>query len=345
MLVNRSLTLLLPLAMLSLSACYMEVRDGKDDNQANETRITHPDAMPTSLQGHADTCEEQKSPDGRWTWHCFESEDFTWRTSCQSDSCQEVKVFTHYMLEDDLGAGRVVHIEAFDNQYFQGAPASQVRIANFDARRGEWRDAQLFLQPGEYYLRAFMTTADDTVTPYSLGNMTLVSDQPVGVFGALSGAEMVRVAPRSQNRFPDPVHIYLDKLFKKPGTEPETNAHLRLNLTVADGSTVADGRQVIVRLLKNRDLSETPAAEFTMASELLLVQGRLGKAEFVSPSLTIGDYLVFVFVDVNGNNNYDDGELAGIHTVNAQPAAIAIRKDRTESLPLLLAPATISVTP
>lgn len=338
--------MLLGLTVSGLSACYVEVADDTENEQSQgSTRITHPDTLPPALRGEADTCEEQTSEDGSRTWHCFKSDDFQWRTSCKSESCQEVQVYTHYMLENDLGGGRVVHVEAFDNQYFQGAPTGSVRIANFDANRGEWRNAQLFLEPGEYYLRAYLSTDDDAVVPYSLGGMTLVQDQPVGVYGALSGAEMIRVAPRHQDRYPDPVHIYLDKLFEKPGAAPDTNAHLRINLQVADGLTIPDARQVIVRLHTDRDLAKAPAAQFTMASELLLIQGRVGKAEFVSPSLKTGDYIVFAFLDASGNGSYDVGEPAQVHTVNAQPAAVRIVKDRTESLAMILSDAPVDAQP
>lgn len=337
---------LMALTVGALSACYVEVADEKGTQYDRDgRRLTDPSTMPPALRGEADTCEEQTSQDGSRTWYCYKSDDFQWRTSCKSEACQEVRVYTHYMLENDLGAGRVVHVEAFDNQYFQGAPAGAVRVANFDASRGEWRDAQLFLEPGEYYLRAYMSTADDTVVPYSLGGMTLVQDQPVGVFGALSGAEMIRVAPRQLDRYPPPVHIYLDKLFQKPGSEPDTNAHLRLNLSFADGLEIPDGRQVIVRLHEDRDLGRTPAAQYTMASELFLIQGRLGKAEFVSPSLKEGEYLVFVFLDSSGNGHYDAGEPAQIHTLNSLPAAIRVVKDRTETLALTLTDAPVDVNP
>lgn len=340
----RTLTRIAPITLVGLTACYMEVRDNSPD-EAAETRITHPDPMPMELRGRAQTCEEERSADGRWTWQCYEAEDYTWRTSCKSDACQEVKVFAHYMLADDLGDDRIVHVEAFDNPYFQGTPASQVSIAHFDASRGGSREAALFLAPGEYYLRAYMTSTDVSIVPYSLGDMTLVSDAPVGVYGALSGAEMVRVAPRRQERYPAPVHIYLDKLFKKEGSEPATNAHLRINLTVADGSSAPDGRAVVIRLFKNRDLGRAPAAEFKLASELLLVQGRLGRAEFASPSLPEGDYLVMVFVDDNANGYYDVGELADLFELNAQAAAVQIRKDRTETLAMTLSPEVVDINP
>jgi hypothetical protein len=338
---------LMPLTIFGLTACYMEVKDGEDDEHDGKTTITSADYMPLELQsrGDADTCEQQQSPDGRYTWYCYQSEDYTGRPSCKSSACNDEKVYTHYMLTDDLGQDRVVHVEAFDNPNFQGAPAGQVRIANFAARQGEWKDADLFLEPGEYYIRAYLTTDDDAIVPYSLGDMTLVSDQPVGVFGALSQAEMVRVAPRQQDHYPAPVHVYLDKKFEKPGAEPDTNAHLRLSLAIEDGQSAPDGRHVIMRLYTGRDLAVSPAADFSMASEMFLIQGRVGKAEFLTPSVKEGDYLVFAFIDANGNDAYDAGELAALHQVNQQPAAVSIKKNRTESLSLTLTTDAVAINP
>ncbi len=333
---GRSLALLVPAVLFNLTACYMEVHgDGNKDDQA-KTHITHPDGIPSGLDGKADSCQANEQTGNQSNLSCYKAEDYTWRTSCKSSTCQAVKVFVHYMLTDDIGGTRVVHVEAFDNEHFQGAPVSTVRLADFDAKRGEWKDADLYLQPGEYYVRAYLTTNDDLVVPYTLGDMALVGDQPVGVFGALSNAEMVRVAPKEQNHYPDPVHIYLDKLFQKPGSEPDTKAHLRIDLSVADTAAITDGRLVKVELRKTADMADAPAFSFDVASELLLIQGRLGKTEFTSPSLKEGDYVVFVYLDANGNSQFDSDELSALHLVNTQPAAVAIRKNRTETISMAL---------
>lgn len=332
---SHALALLVPLTLTTLTACYMEVHDG-DEDAKKETRITHPDGAPSGLDARAEACSAADRKDES-NLDCYQKDDYTWRTSCKSGACQEIKVFVHYMLTEDIGGTRVVHVEAFDNEHFQGAPVSTVRIANFEAKRGEWRDGQLFVAPGEYYVRAYLTTNDDEVTPYVLGNMQLVGQEPVGVFGASSGAEMIRVQPKAQNKNPDPVHVYLDKLFKKPGSEPETNAHLRINLAMADGQTAPDGRQVKVELRKSADLAEAPSARFEIATELLLVTGRPGKTEFVSPSLAEGNYVVFVYLDANGNDLFDADEMSLMYQVNQQPFAVAIRKDRTETIGMVLA--------
>lgn len=331
---NISLVILSPLMLTGLTGCYMEIKDGVEDDKS--TRITHPDGFPSGLDAHAEQCSAADKMD-TLNLDCYRKDDYTWRTSCKSNGCQEIKVFVHYMLTEDLGGTRTVHVEAFDNEHFQGSPSSTVNITNFEAKRGEWRDAQLFIEPGEYYVRAYLSTGEGDVVPYPLGGMILVGDEPVGVYGASSGAEMIRVEPKSQGKIPNPVHVYLDKLFKKPGAEPDTNAHLRINLSLADGQTAPDNRQVKVELRKTSDLAEAPSHTFEVATELLLVQSRPGKTEFVSPSLPEGNYVVFVYLDANGNDLYDTDELFDLHEVNQQPAAVAVRKDRTETIGMVLA--------
>lgn len=324
------------LLVSGLGGCYMEVHDAKDD----DTRGTFGEKT-GDLNLDAERCgdETARRLPGNGAQQCFENQDFAWRTSCKKASCQPVKVFTHYMLGDDLGSGHPVHVEAFDNPNFQGAPASSVRLSHFNAKQGQWQDADLYLEPGEYYLRAYMATdEDDAAKPYQFGGMTLVQGAPVGVYGALSGAEMVRVEPRAQNPYPSPVHIYLDRQFKAPGQEPDTNAHIRLSLTLAQGYAAPDGREVKIRLHRSDDLNEAPLREFVMPSELFLVQSRLGRADYLTPSLDAGNYVVFAYLDANGNDLYDKGELQGLYKVNGQTYAVRVARDRTEPLALVLAP-------
>ena len=346
------LRVVLPLAamLLPLGGCYMEVHDAGDDGKTTTATSDAPFGL-TDAHQCDDATRAQLSSRGQGVGmghaaldeQCYQTPDYTWRTSCKEASCQSVKVFTHYMLNDDLGSGHPVHVEAFDNPNFQGAPAASVTLTHFDAKMGEWKDADLYLQPGEYYLRAYMSTSDDdSVQPYVFGGMQLVKGGPVGVYGALSGAEMVRVAPREQDPYPPPVHIYLDRQFKEPGTEPDTNAHIRLSLTLADGLTAPDAREVKIRLQRSADLNQTPVAEFSMPSALFLVQGRVGHADYLTPSLDEGDYVVFVYLDANGNNLVDDGEWSAINKQNGQPFAVHIVKDRTEPVALTLTAPAVS---
>ncbi len=339
--VSGKRSLLASVLVIGLAGCYVEVKDGPEDAAASDDSAAIGALDEPTPAGAAQCKESSTAPQARGLAAqppvCFEKPDFQWRSSCKSDACQEVPVFAHYMLTDDLGEGRIVRVEAFDNEHFTGAPVGTVRIANFPARTGGWRQASLFLAPGEYYLRGYLTNSlDAAAVPYSLGGMTLVEGQPVGVVGALSGAEMVRVAPREQARDAAPVHIYLDKMFKRPGSEPDIKAHLRLQLQLAEGVTVTDGKKLLIQLRQGTDLADAPVATFTVATASFLVQGRLGKTEFVSPSLAEGDYLVLAFVDTDDNGFYDAGEPAQLYTQNQAAAAVKIRKDRTVSLPLVL---------
>ena len=323
--------LAVPLAALisTLGGCYMEVHDQKDKAAATDPFDPRsPGAMQIK---DADKCDDglEKRMPGSGAQQCFNNADFAWRTSCKKASCQAVKVFTHYMLDKDLGSEHPVHVEAFDNPGFQGAPAASVRLSHFNAKPGQWQDADVYLEPGEYYMRAYMSNEDDeTSKPYQFGGMTLVQGQPVGVYGALSGAEKVSVAPRLQNPYPAPVHIYLDRAFKS-GDEPDTNAHIRLSMTLAAGQSAPDGREVKIALHRSADLNEAPEKEFVMASSLFLVQSRLGKADYLTPSLEEGDYVIFVYLDANGNKLYDQGELQAVYKENGQPFAVHVVKGRT----------------
>jgi hypothetical protein len=263
--------------------------------------------------------------------------DDAWRQSCDSEECRELTVYVHYLLTKDLGDGVTVRIEAFDNPNFTGSPRGTGEVNGFAARAGEWKDTTMYLVPGEYYLRAYLRSdGDANTTPYPLGDMQLVAGTPVGVYGALSHPQMIRVAPESESALVDPVHLNLDQLFEKPGTAPETNARLRIQISTPDGLDVPDHKKVLVQLHDSTDLARSPVYAFELASEQFLVAGRTGKAEFVSPSLAEGDYIAFAFLDGNDNGFYDDGELAAVYKQDGLPRKLAIRKDRIETIALPL---------
>jgi hypothetical protein len=344
---SKALAALSVLTVLALPACYMEVTEDDDDEDLT-TRVDRSGfANPEAPNATADTCEEPATlgESANGTPYCWEDGDYKWRTSCRAASCRPVKVYAHYMLSNDLGDARVVHVEAFDNEHFQGAPVGTVTIGDFPARTGTWRDSELYLEPGEYYLRAYLTTSDAVVVPYVLGDMQLVGAAPVGVYGALSGAQAVRVEPRQMDQFTDPVHIYLDKLFEKPGDAPDTHAHLRADLKVQEGVVVPDGREVRINLYSSSDLATKPVYEFSMPSALFLVQGRVGRAEFVTPSLAEGAYVVYAWVDADSDGFADEDEASGLFQVDGQAKKVEIVKDRTESVALTLAGPETEPTP
>ncbi len=89
-------------------------------------------------------------------------------------------------------------------------------------------------------------------------------------------------------------------------------------------------------LYDSTDLAHEPVYAYELPTEQLLVEGRTGKAEFLSPCLKEGDYIVFAFLDQDGNGFYDDGELAAIYKEDGQPKKVAVRENRTASLALAL---------
>lgn len=268
-------------------------------------------------------------------YYCYEKQPYRYTTSCDASSCSQVKVYVHYGLKDTLGEAFTVHLEAFDNPSFNGYPIGKVEISAFKAEPGYWKDADLWLPQGEFYLRAFLSNDESPNVPYQFGDMVLIQDQPVGVFGVLSGPQMVRVD--YHRRYTDPVSIHLDQLFKKPGSEPETNARLRTVVKFPDAFEIQTGKEVKIEVHKTEDFEASPVAAMTIKSELFMIQGQSGKAEVVSASMEPGTYYIRAYYDLNQNGFFDDGELQSVHGGLATPQRIAIEKDHTRSLTLMLA--------
>jgi len=263
-------------------------------------------------------------------YRCYESQGYTWRVSCENGSCQEINVFAHYLLDKDLGSGRIVQIEAFDNKQFQGAPKASVQINSFHARKGEWKEAKLVVAPGEYYIRAFIGSTSEVAVPYQLGGMKAVRGNAFGVYGALSAPEKVTVYNDwSRARVPDPVHLKMETLVIDPDTEIPTEARIRFTINVADMTKIQMGRSVIVQLLEDADPSRVATHTFTVATDSLFINGREGKTEIVTKTLEIASYFVFAFVDLNGNGYADDGEPQKLVEADGQPKKFALRENYT----------------
>lgn len=263
---------------------------------------------------------------------CRSNKEYRWLSTCESGKCETLDVHVHYMRLEELGTNMAVQVEAFDNQNFQGAPKATTAMFNYNAKRGEWKKVPLKLAPGDYYIRAYMTNEDGGRVPYNFGGMELVADRPVGVVGVLSGAERVSVEPKYSRKESTPVHVYLDKLFKKPGTEPETKAFLRIKIKTQDPAAVVSGKKIRIQLRQGEDLDANPDFEFTMASDLLLVRDGIGEAEFVSPSLAEGNYTVLTFVDTNDNSYLDPTELQNFYAESGATKMIEIRKNFTRTI-------------
>lgn len=236
------------------------------------------------------------------------------------------------MLVEELDATNIV-VEAFDNPNFMGSPASSVLATNFTPERGKYKEVDLKLSPGEYYLRAYLRTGSDRIIPYELGDMELVADTPVGVYGALSGSEKIEVGYEKNM---DPLHLFLDQLFVKPGSEPESKARFRIQLSVDDINQVQTRRDIKIGLFKDTDFEEEPKYLFDMASELLLITGEEGKAEFVTPSLAPENYILFIYIDNNGNGFYDTAEPKGLFTLYGEPRYLVAEQNHTKLVRLSL---------
>jgi hypothetical protein len=262
--------------------------------------------------------------------------DYSWQSNCRGRDCQILNVFAHYSLQENLGVNRTLVIEAFENAQFSGSPAANIRIAGFDASRPNSSDREeMYLAPGEYYFRAYFTTDATQPTPYPMDGMILVGDAPVGVYGALSGAKRVVVKP---NQLPEVINIYIDQLFKKPGSEAATNARIRLRLNVSPDDFVPANRDVRIFLLKTPDIESKPLYDLSFSSNLLLVHGQEYRAEYVTPSLAVASYYVFAFLDENSNGYYDSTELGAFYLENQEVSSFPVERDRTRSLQLTLQP-------
>jgi len=332
---------------LSFAACGKYELKEKDESSSGGVIIVEPspDPNPSGIPGDTTSCETWTTwiaSSGSTTvqgtnYRCFQKEGFAWRTSCTSGSCREINVFAHYMLDRDLGAGRTVQIEAFDNKHFQGAPKASVEINAFHAKKGEWKEAKLMVDPGEYYLRAFIGSTDEVSIPYQMGGMKAVRGEAFGVYGALSAPEKVMVFHGwSGQRAQEPVHLKLDTLVTDPDADVQTQARYRFTIAVADMSRIQMGRSVVVALLDEADPARMPAETFTVATDTLFIAGKEGKSEILTKALEIGSYFVFAFVDLNGNGFADEAEPQVVYQADGQPKKVALREKYTVTIPLAL---------
>jgi|GEM_PF-2467779 len=252
-------------------------------------------------------------------------------SACGNKSCYKVPVRVHYMLTENIGPQSVV-IEAFDNQYFQGAPLARKVANRLDtAKPGTFVESEMSLPAGEYFVRAYLNNNRNEVTPYEYEGMELISNMPVGLYGAASHAETLTVTA-AQSTKPAFVQIYLDKLFKRPHAEEPTQAHLRVIYKFATGFTVPAGRTVYFELFDKPDFNYIPMTRMEAPSEMSMINGREGIAEFLSPELPIGQYFLRIYLDVNGNRFMDRSEPRYIFFKHGESAKIDIIAQRTETI-------------
>jgi hypothetical protein len=72
---------------------------------------------------------------------------------------------------------------------------------------------------------------------------------------------------------------------------------------------------------------------------MLKVEGQVGTADIVSPSLSPGRYALRAFVDSDGDGYVDVGELAAVHQLLGAPAMVDVKASHTEPVSLTLTPA------
>lgn len=265
--------------------------------------------------------------------------------------CREVPVYVHYMRNENLGAYRTVIVEAYSASAPKGTPVAQVRVEGMDASRpGTSRQGTLRLSPGEYLIRAYLALdgKDQTSVPYpyeSLEEEAGTTTEGGGTLqheGAASSMTSLSVQPEIDERWPRPLHLEMAQIYSRPPEAVSTDAELRLLLSVPDGITVNSGRSLRIRLHADADLARKPIFESSLPSDTLLVEGRKGRTEFLAKDLPLGSYVVFAFLDDNGNGFYDAGELSALHANGNNAGLVKIEASRTETLNLELSSEGVS---
>jgi hypothetical protein len=330
---------------LTVSSCGVFINEDPDDDweesQRYEYRTSFKKTEGSSSSVSEVSCTEhrqQRNYEKNYERYCYEKEESFIDTTCQGDACNQVKVNVFYLLNEDLGSSQTVIVEAFDNPYFAGSPEASAILDGFDASRaGRRSTAEIFLPDGTFYFRAFISHRQDEVTPYEYNGMSLVTEKPMGTYGALS--ELRSLVLNNEEESNHSVDIFLDKLFKGP--DAESQAFLRLLVSLPEGFQAPLGRQVRIELHTQDDFAFLPAQVYSIPSESFLIAGLEGRAEFLSPQVPIGKYFIRSYLDSNSNGFWDDGELYRVLKKYDEPAWVEIKSLRTATVELAL----VAVTP
>ena len=324
-----------------VTGCFMELTDDDWDSEWDsgyysndgEWVVTETTFIPSEIRSEHDDVKPCEKGANDSTPYCFESNNQKWKNRCRGEECHPVSVQVHYEVDKDLGERQAVVVEAFDNRHFTGSPVATTSLSNFDtSRTGERVDTRLFLPSVSFYLRAFISREDQTVIPYSYQDMELVANKPMGVYGAISQIQSIDVY-EGDNRLDD-VDIVINKLFTKPGTEPVTHAKARIKIKTSDIEEIDNDRKIMIQFLDSKDIYRNPEYLFELNTASLKVVGKEGSAEFVTPNLEPGKYVVFVYIDSDANGFYDDGEFAQISTDSGSSNLIEVKEDRTALIEL-----------
>lgn len=333
-----------------LCSCYVNVTDQVDDDEWESTSGRSTGASRDSgwlrkdLEQKGSVCSssERSSETPHQTCYASSAGDEEWNVSCRSADCVAVPVHVQFLMSELPQSAGTVQVEAFDNPYFYGAPQSSVMISGYRPDKpGYEKSSTLYLGRGEYFVRAYLTDRYDQLSPYEYQGMELVSDHPVAIHGALSGAEKIVIQGR-EKAAPE-INLQLDKLFKKPEAAEPSDAHLRLQLRAQSAIAVPPNRDILIQLRTSEDLSTHAEQSFRIPSERLLVSGSAGETEHLLTDLAAGQYTLLVFIDNNGNGYHDAGEALAMPGTPDSPQWVTVSPKRTVTLNLEFSEAAGSV--
>ena len=230
--------------------------------------------------------------------------------NCYGPSCQEVAVFMNYSLREDVSQNAALWLEVYDNPYLSGRALDVFRITDFDSVRAPAVREDINFGPGEYYLRAFVADLDSERLPAELQNFEL-TDLSRNGFAAISAAERLVVSPTGRGSI---LNININQALATDGNEPQTNAKIRAMISLSDEDREPIlNRNVKLRLFTEARIDKTPAYEFTLSTNRLFGNSLDSAPYILTSDLEPGDYYVFAFVDEDGNDFYDEGELAAFY--------------------------------
>ena len=101
---------------------------------------------------------------------------------------------------------------------------------------------------------------------------------------------------------------------------------------------IPSNRQLYVALLDEADVETEPEYKFSLTSNLVLVKGQELQTEYVTTSLKLQNYYVFVYLDTNGNGLVDEGELANFAQTSGEPQLFTAERNRTKTVSVALSP-------
>ena len=253
-----------------------------------------------------------------------------WKMNCPWPSCQRIPVYVNYLLGQDLGRQVTIHVEAFDNYRFEGAPVALLHLTGFNASQpNSIGPEDIFLDVGSYYFRAYITNGERTPVPYPMNGLELVGGVPVGVHGALSQPERVVVSPGQQPS----VHLNIDQLYGEPAKD---YTKLLVSVLIDDPSQIPDYRYVHVKVLHRPEKTSEAHLDIQMPTADFLVRGRMGQAETDIVQIEPGRYYIFGFIDRNGNGHVDSNEPHGFYGEWQQPESIYLKEGQINSVELAI---------